>query len=158
AERETLLILEQAAREQAEAANRLKDEFLAVVSHELRTPLNAINGWAYMLLHRTLDDATQLRALQSIQRQGPSQCLLVDDLLDVARIVSGKLRLELREVDSSKVIAAALDVVRPAAEAKQIDLVAELDPAVSLVWADSERLQQVVWNLLSNAIKFTPEG
>jgi len=158
AEREKLLILEQAAREQAEAANRLKDEFLAVVSHELRTPLNAINGWVFLLLHRTLDDEAQLRALQSIQRQVRSQCQLIDDLLDVARIVSGKLRLELRDVDPSKVIAAALDVVRPAAEAKQIDLVADLDPAVSLVWADSERLQQVVWNLLSNAIKFTPQG
>jgi CheY-like chemotaxis protein/two-component sensor histidine kinase len=99
-----------------------------------------------------------LRALQSIQRQVRSQCQLVDDLLDVGRIVSGKLRLELSEVDPSKVIAAALDVVRPAAEAKQIGLTADLDPAVSVMWADSERLQQVVWNLLSNAIKFTPDG
>src|SRR5262249_25569513 len=111
----------------------------------------------FMLLHRTLDDATQLRALQSIQRQVRSQCQLVDDLLDVARIVSGKLRLELSDVDPLKIIAAALDLVRPAAESKQIDLMAELDPAVNLVWADSERLQQVIWNLLSNAIKFTPE-
>jgi PAS domain S-box-containing protein len=158
AEHEKLLIREQAAREQAEGANRLKDEFLAVVSHELRTPLNAINGWVFMLLHRTLDDAAQLRALQSIQRQVHSQCQLIDDLLDVARIVSGKLRLELCDVDLSKVIAAALDVVRPAAEAKQIDLVAELDRAASVVWADSERLQQVIWNLLSNAVKFTPDG
>ena len=157
-EREMLLIREQAAREQAEAANRLKDEFLAVLSHELRTPLNAINGWVFMLLHRTLDDAAQMRALQSIQRQVRSQCQLVDDLLDVARIVSGKLRLAFCDVDPSKVIAAALDVVRPAAEAKQIGLVAGLDPTVSSVWADSERLQQVIWNLLSNAIKFTPEG
>jgi PAS domain S-box-containing protein len=156
--REKLLIREQAAREEAEAANRLKDEFLAVVSHELRTPLNAINGWVFMLLHRTLDDSAQLRALQSIQRQVRSQCQLIDDLLDVARIVSGKLRLELCEVDPSKAIAAALDVVRPAAEAKQINLVAELDPDVSVVWADPERLQQVVWNLLSNAVKFTPKG
>ena len=158
AEREKLLIREQAAREQAEAANRLKDEFLAVVSHELRTPLSAISGWVFMLLHRTLDDLAQIRALQSIQRQVRSQCQLVDDLLDVARIVSGKLRLELCEVDPSNAIAAALDVVRPAAQAKQIDLVAELDPTVSVVWADPERLQQVVWNLLSNAVKFTPGG
>ena len=158
AEREDLLMREQAAREQAEGANRLKDEFLAVVSHELRTPLNAINGWVFMLLHRTLDNAAQLRALQSIQRQVHSQCQLVDDLLDVARIASGKLRLDIAEVDPLKVIAAALEVVRPAAEAKQIDLAAELDPTVSGVWADSERLQQVVWNLLSNAIKFTAEG
>jgi PAS domain S-box-containing protein len=158
AEREKLLVREQAAREQAEAANLLKDEFLAVVSHELRAPLNAINGWVFLLLRGTLDNAAQLRALQSIQRQVRSQCQLIDDLLDVARIVSGKLRLDLCEVDPSKVIAAALDVVRPAAEAKQIDLVADLDPAVSVVWADSDRLQQVVWNLLSNAIRFTPEG
>src|SRR5262245_7106032 len=158
AEREDLLMREQAAREQAEGANRLKDEFLAVVSHELRTPLNAINGWVFMLLHRTLDNAAQLRALQAIQRQVRSQCQLVDDLLDVARIASGKLRLEIAEVDPLKVIAAALEVVRPAAETKQIDLTAELDPTVSVVWADSERLQQVVWNLLSNAIKFTAEG
>jgi CheY-like chemotaxis protein len=136
----------------------LKDEFLAVVSHELRTPLNAINGWVFMLLHRTLDDSAQLRALQSIQRQVRSQCQLIDDLLDVARIVSGKLRLELCAVDPSKAIAAALDVVRPAAEAKQINLVAELDPDASVVWADPERLQQVVWNLLANAVKFTPKG
>jgi PAS domain S-box-containing protein len=158
AQREALFVREQEAREQAEAANRMKDEFLAVVSHELRTPLNAINGWVYMLLSGTLDDAAQLRALQSIQRQVRSQCQLIDDLLDVARIVSGKLRLELREVDPARVIHAALDVVRPAADAKQIDLVADLDASINAVSADSERLQQVIWNLLSNAIKFTPEG
>jgi PAS domain S-box-containing protein len=158
AEREALFVREQEAREQAEAANRLKDEFLAVVSHELRTPLNAINGWAYMILSGALDEAAQLRALQSIQRQVRSQCQLIDDLLDVARIVSGKLRLELREVEPARVIHAALDVVRPAADAKQIDLVADLDASVPAVSADSERLQQVIWNLLSNAIKFTPEG
>ena len=106
----------------------MKDEFLAVVSHELRTPLNAINGWSYMLLGRHDGRGRQARALQSIQRQVRSQCQLIDDLLDVARIVSGKLRLELQEVEPSKVIAAALDVVRPAAEAKQIDLVADARP------------------------------
>jgi CheY-like chemotaxis protein len=157
AEREKLLILEQAARQQAEAANRVKDEFLAVVSHELRTPLNAINGWSYMLLGGTMDRSAQVRALQSIQRQVRSQCQLIDDLLDVARIVSGKLRLELQVVEPSTVIAAALDVVRPAAEAKHIDLVADLDSTAATVSADPERLQQVIWNLLSNAIKFTPE-
>jgi PAS domain S-box-containing protein len=158
AERDRLLVREQAAREQAEAANRVKDEFLAVVSHELRTPLNAINGWTYMLLGTTMDRAAQVRALQSIQRQVRSQCQLIDDLLDVARIVSGKLRLELEEVEPSKVIMAALDVVRPAAEAKRIGLMTDVDSTAGTVSADPERLQQVIWNLLSNAIKFTPEG
>jgi PAS domain S-box-containing protein len=157
ADRENLLILEKAAREQAEAANRMKDEFLAVVSHELRTPLNAINGWTYMLLSGALDVDAQSRALQSIQRQVSTQCQLIDDLLDVARIVSGNLRLERKDVDPSKVITAALDVVRPAAEAKQIELVADFDAAAMTVSADPERLQQVIWNLLSNAIKFTPQ-
>ena len=157
-EREKLLVREQAAREQAETANRVKDEFLAVVSHELRTPLNAINGWVYMLLSGTMDNTTQLHALKSIQRQVRSQGQLIEDLLDVSRITSGKLRLELHEIHPSAVIAAALDVVRPAAEAKQIVLISELDPAVSAVSADPERLQQVIWNLLSNAIKFTPNG
>jgi PAS domain S-box-containing protein len=151
AERENLLIREQ-------AANRLKDEFLAVVSHELRTPLNAINGWAHMLLSGTMDAAAQVQALQSIRRQVRSQNELINDLLDVARITSGKLRLELREVDPAKVIAAALDVVSPAAEAKQIALVAEFDRSVTMLSADPNRLQQVIWNLLSNAIKFTPKG
>jgi PAS domain S-box-containing protein len=157
-EREKLLVCEQSAREQAEAANRVKDEFLAVVSHELRTPLNSINGWAYMLLNGTMDRAAQMHALKSIKRQVVSQGQLIDDLLDVSRIVAGKLRLELREIHPSWVIAAALDVVRPAAEAKQIALASELDPAVITMSADPERLQQVIWNLLSNAIKFTPNG
>jgi PAS domain S-box-containing protein len=156
-QREELLVRERAAREQAEAASRMKDEFLAVVSHELRTPLNAINGWAYMLLGGRMDEVARTHALQSIQRQVRSQCQLINDLLDVARIVSGKLRLQMGDVDPAKFIHAGLDVVRPAAEAKQIELVAELDPAMALMWADSDRLQQVVWNLLSNAIKFTPQ-
>jgi CheY-like chemotaxis protein len=136
----------------------LKDEFLAVVSHELRTPLNAINGWTYMLLSRAMNSADQLQALHSIQRQVRSQNQLINDLLDVARIASGKLRLDLREVDASNVIAAALDVVRPAAVAKQLELIADLDPSGTTLPADAERLQQVIWNLLSNSIKFTPKG
>jgi PAS domain S-box-containing protein len=157
AQREQLLIREQAAREQAETASRMKDEFLAVVSHELRAPLNAISGWAYMLMTGRLDEVSKVRALQSIQRQVHSQTELIDDLLDIARIVSGKLRLELTDVDVSKVINDALDVVRPAAEAKNIDLVAELDSSIGMMRADPERLQQVIWNLLSNAVKFTPD-
>jgi PAS domain S-box-containing protein len=158
AEREQLLSREQAAREQAETANRLKDEFLAVVSHELRTPLSAITGWAHLLLEDKMAPATQLRALQTIQRQARSQGQLIDDLLDVSRIVSGKLRLDSREVELSKVINAAVDVVRPTAEAKNIYLVTDLEAAAGTVSGDPERLQQVIWNLLSNAIKFTPEG
>ncbi len=157
-EREQLLAREQTAREQAETANRVKDEFLAVVSHELRTPLSAITGWAHLLLEGKMAAATQLRALQAIQRQARSQGQLIDDLLDVSRIVSGKLRLDSREVDPSKVINAALDVVRPTAEAKNIDLVTDLEAFAGTVSGDAERLQQVIWNLLSNAIKFTPEG
>src|SRR5215468_11304665 len=121
AEREELLIREQAAREQAESANRVKDEFLAVVSHELRTPLTAISGWAHLLLEGKLAEAAQLRALQAIQRQARSQRQLIDDLLDVSRIVSGKLRLDWHEVEPTKIIEAAIDVVRPTAEAKNID-------------------------------------
>src|SRR6266850_488529 len=157
-EREQLLAREQTAREQAETANRVKDEFLAVVSHELRTPLSAITGWAHLLLEGKMAAATQLRALQAIQRQARSQGQLIDDLLDVSRIVSGKLRLDSREVDPSKVINAALDVVRPTAEAKNIDLVTDLEAFAGTVSGDAERLQQVIWNLLSNAIKFTFEG
>jgi PAS domain S-box-containing protein len=158
AEREQLLVREQAAREQAETANRVKDEFLAVVSHELRTPLSAITGWAHLLLEGKMAGATQLRALQAIQRQARSQGQLIDDLLDVSRIVSGKLRLDSREVEPSKVINAALDVVRPTAETKNIHLVTDIETFAGTVSGDPERLQQVIWNLLSNAIKFTPEG
>ena len=157
AEREELLVREQAAREQAESANRVKDEFLAVVSHELRTPLTAISGWAHLLSEGKLTGAAQLRALQAIQRQARSQRQLIDDLLDVSRIVSGKLRLDWHEIDPSKIINAAIDVVRPTAEAKSIRLVADLDTLAGTVSGDPERLQQVIWNLLSNAIKFTPE-
>jgi PAS domain S-box-containing protein len=157
AEREELLIREQAAREQAEIANRLKDEFLAAVSHELRTPLTAISGWTALLLEGKLPDTAHLRALQAIQRQARSQRQLIDDLLDVSRIVSGKLRLDLQEVEPSRIINGALDVVRPTAEAKHIHLVADSDALTGTVSGDPERLQQVIWNLLSNAIKFTPE-
>src|SRR5262245_6772077 len=156
-EREELLTREKTAREQAESANRVKDEFLAVVSHELRTPLTAISGWTHLLLEGMLPDTAQLRALQAIQRQARSQAQLIDDLLDVSRIVSGKLRLNWQTIDPSKIINAAIDVVRPTAEARNIQLMADLD-LPGTVSGDPERLQQVIWNLLSNAIKFTPEG
>jgi PAS domain S-box-containing protein len=158
AEREEMLFREQAAREQAERANRVKDEFLAVVSHELRTPLTAITGWASILLERAVPESGQLRALQAIQRQSRSQRQLIDDLLDVSRIISGKLRLDFREVEPSKIISGAIDVVRPTADAKNIGLDARTDTREGTVSGDPERLQQVIWNLLSNAIKFTPAG
>jgi PAS domain S-box-containing protein len=158
AEREEMLIREQVAREQAESANRVKDEFLAVVSHELRTPLTAITGWANMLLDGKVPESAQLRALQAIQRQSRSQRQLIDDLLDVSRIVSGKLRLDFGDVEPSKIVGGAVDVVRPTAEAKNIDLVVHMDTREGTISGDPERLQQVIWNLLSNAIKFTPEG
>src|SRR5262249_53538886 len=141
AEREEMLIREQAAREQAEAANRVKDEFLAVVSHELRTPLTAITGWAHLLLEGKLPESAQVRALQAIQRQSRSQRQLIDDLLDVSRIVSGKLRVDFREIEPSKIINAAVDVVRPTAEAKKIDLVVHMDKREGTILGDPERLQ-----------------
>ena len=146
------------ARQAAEAANRAKDEFLATMSHELRTPLNAVLGWTRMLQVENLDPVTFSRALESIQRNARAQNQLVDDLLDVSRIITGKLRLNVQPVDLVAVIEAARDVVRLAAQAKGIELRVSVDPAVSIVPGDAHRLQQVVWNLLSNAIKFTPQG
>lgn len=151
-------IREQAARTEAEAANRMKDEFLLVLSHEIRTPLNGMLGWAQMLKQGKLDSAATSRALEVIERSAKAQTQLVDDLMDVSRIIQGKLRLELRPVSLTSVIAAAIETVRPAAEAKVIKIRTMLDPAASSVSGDESRLQQVVWNLLSNAIKFTPQG
>lgn len=139
-------------------ANRLKDEFLATVSHELRTPLNAILGWTQMLLAGKVAQAATHRALETIERNARTQNQLIEDILDVSRIISGKLRLEVQPVDLVTVIEAALDTVHPAAEAKGIRLTAVLDPEAGPVAGDSGRLQQVVWNLLSNAVKFTPKG
>jgi PAS domain S-box-containing protein len=154
-EREQLLIREQAARAEAETANRAKDEFLATVSHELRTPLNAILGWARMLRAGQIDEDTMTRALETIERNAKAQAQLIADLLDVSRITSGKLRLDVRSVDLVSLIEAAIDSVQPAADAKGIRLQAVLDPRAGPVSGDPDRLQQVVWNLLSNAIKFT---
>src|SRR5947209_2584427 len=155
-ERARLLVLEQAARRHAEEANRLKDEFLATLSHELRTPLNAILGWVQVLRTGKLDAAATARALETIERNSRAQAQLIADLLDVSRIITGKLRLDFRPVELSRIIDAALDGVRPAADARAIQLVVSLAPLASPVLGDSDRLQQVIWNLLSNAIKFTP--
>jgi signal transduction histidine kinase len=151
------LAREKAAREEAEEANRLKDEFLATVSHELRTPLTAILGWSNMLLAGRLGGEMRDRALDIIHRNAQSQNQLISDLLDVSRIISGKLRLDLRTVDLPSVIEAAVEATRPAAEAKGITLTTALDPHAGPINGDADRLQQVVWNLLTNAIKFTPE-
>jgi CheY-like chemotaxis protein len=136
----------------------MKDEFLATLSHELRTPLNAILGWAQMLRMTELEPATAARAYETIERNARAQAQLIADLLDVSRIITGKLRLELGAVDLERVIAAVLDTVRPALDAKRISIAVELDPRAGAVRGDADRLQQVVWNLLSNAIKFTPAG
>ncbi|MFL6216474.1 MAG: PAS domain S-box protein [Blastocatellia bacterium] len=157
-ERERLLAEAQRARALAEDANRLKDEFLATVSHELRTPLNAIVGWSHMLRNRSFDEATTERALETIERNAKVQAQIVEDILDVSRIITGKLRLNVQPIDIASIIESALDSVRPAADAKEIRVQTILDPHTAPVSGDGNRLQQVVWNLLSNAVKFTPRG
>jgi PAS domain S-box-containing protein len=147
---------ERIAHKRAEAANRAKDEFLATVSHELRTPLTAILGWVKMLSSGPMDTDTSKKALEVIERNVRAQSKLVEDLLDVSRIISGKLRIEVKPIDPGAVINAAVDVIKPAADAKHIRIRTTLDSSVGLISGDFERLQQVVWNLLSNAIKFTP--
>jgi PAS domain S-box-containing protein len=156
--RVSLLKREQEARRDAESANRLKDEFLATLSHELRTPLNAIMGWAHLLRTGGLDEATAARALETIDRNAKAQNQLINDILDVSRIITGKLHLTVQPVDAGAVVEAALETVRPAAEAKEIRIEASLAAGTGTVSGDPDRLQQVVWNLLSNAIKFTPKG
>ena len=146
------------ARATAEVANRAKDAFLGTVSHELRTPLSPILLWARMLRQGTLDEETRRRALETIERSAKSQAQIIEDLLDVSRIIAGKMRIEVRPVHLARVIEAAVEVVRPAAEAKGVRLQTVLDTEVGAVSGDPDRLQQVVWNLLSNAIKFTPKG
>ncbi|HEY9666459.1 MAG TPA: PAS domain S-box protein [Coleofasciculaceae cyanobacterium] len=158
AERERLLAREQVAREQAEAANRIKDEFLAVLSHELRSPLNPILGWAKLLRSRKLDEQKTAQALETIERNANLQTQLIGDLLDVSRILQGKLSLNIAPVDLAATITAAMETVRLAAEAKSIQIQTVLNEAVGKVSGDSGRLQQIIWNLLANAVKFTPEG
>ena len=157
-ERQQLLGRERSLRAQAEAAGRMRDEFLATVSHELRTPLNAILGWATMLNKNKLDPAVARRGIESIERNARAQAQLIEDLLDVSRIISGKVRLEVKPVVVTPIIHAALDAVRPAAEAKSIRLDVKIDPSAEHLRADPARLQQVIWNLLSNSLKFTPAG
>jgi PAS domain S-box-containing protein len=157
AEREQLA-REQVARAAAEAANRSKDEFLAMVSHELRSPLNAILGYTRMLRASPADSKEAARAIAVIERSAKAQLQIIEDLLDSARIITGKLRIEPEPIDLSLALEAALDTVRSAAEAKGVTLVADCGPQPEQSLGDSMRLQQVVWNLLTNAIKFTPEG
>ena len=149
---------EQLARTQAESANRIKDEFLAVLSHELRTPLNPILGWSKLLRTRKFDEKKTAEALATIERNAKLQVQLIEDLLDVSRILRGKLTLNVDKVNLSLIILAALETVRLAAEAKSISIVTIFDPNVGQVAGDAGRLQQVIWNLLSNAVKFTPNG
>lgn len=153
--------LEQELRARAEElaeANRLKDEFLATLSHELRTPLTAVLGWAKMLCEATPNEATLAHALKVILRNAEAQQHLIEEVLDVSRIITGKLRLEVRPVELISIIEAAIETVRPAAEAKAIQLERNFDPEANLISGDPERLQQVIWNLLSNAVKFTPHN
>ena len=151
-----LMAREQHARKSAEIANRVKDDFLAMLSHELRTPLNAIFGWTHLLKTGKLNELDRARGIGIIQRNAEAQRAIIDELLDISRIVTGKLQLEPKPVELVGVIEAAIDAVRPAAEAKRIQIVTALDPNAGLVMGEAVRLQQVVWNLLSNAVKFTP--
>jgi CheY-like chemotaxis protein/nitrogen-specific signal transduction histidine kinase len=157
-DRSELLTREQEARRAAEEANRLKDEFLMTLSHELRTPLNAILGWACLLRDSRLDAEKQARAIETIERNARAQTQLIEGLLDMSRIITGKVRLELGPVSLTTTASAVVDSMRPAAEAKGIRLELAADPDVEAVPGDGDRLQQVVWNLVSNAIKFTPDG
>ncbi len=157
-DRAFLFELAQRERLRAEEANRAKDEFLAMVSHELRTPLNAMLGWTRMLRAGGLAPARQEKALQTIERNALAQTQLIEDLLDVTRIITGKLRLTIGPVDFVHIIEAAVETVRPAADAKGVRLQVVLDPAAGNVTGDADRLQQIVWNLLSNAVKFTAKG
>jgi signal transduction histidine kinase/ActR/RegA family two-component response regulator len=157
-ERNEMLVREQAARAEAEQANRTKDEFLAVLSHELRTPLSAILGWSHLVRTGNLDEPQMSRAFETIERNARSQSQLIDDLLDVSRIITGKLQIELRPVDLCAVIGDAIDGVRPAFEAKNVLVETVWNAPGCYVPGDANRLQQIFWNLLSNAIKFTPAG
>jgi signal transduction histidine kinase len=152
------LVREQQAREAAEAANRAKDDFLAMVSHELRSPLNAILGWTRILRSSNVDEETVERALETIERSAKSQAQMIEDLLDISRVINGNLRLNLIEVNLANLIKRVLEASYPAAEAKQIQIHTDTNGPVGLVMGDPDRLQQIFANLLSNAVKFTPEA
>jgi PAS domain S-box-containing protein len=157
-ERATLLLREKQARQEAESANRAKDEFLATLSHEMRTPLNAIVGWAHLLRTGQLDAAAAQRAIEVIDRNARAQSQIISDVLDVSKIVTGKLRLNAAPVSVVPVVEGALEAVRPAADAKGVRIETAFEPREASVSGDPDRLRQVVWNLLSNAVKFTPHG
>lgn len=157
-ERQQLLVREQALRSQAEEAGRIKDEFLATVSHELRTPLSAILGWATLLKRGDLDEIVAIRGVDAIERNAKAQAELIEDLLDVSRIISGKLRIDVKPVSLVPIVEVAIDTVKPAADAKAIRIEVSMDQSLNHLRADSARLQQVIWNLLSNSIKFTAQG
>jgi signal transduction histidine kinase len=146
------------AQRAAEESSRLKEEFLATISHELRTPLNAILGWTRILRSKSMEPSAAAKALETIERNARAQAQLIDDLLDVSRIVTGKLKMDVRPVDPATFTEAAIDAVQPAAEAKGVRLVKVIDTGAVSVRGDPVRLQQVVWNLLSNAVKFTRRG
>jgi signal transduction histidine kinase len=157
-ERARAYAAERQARADSEAANRMKDEFLATLSHELRTPLNAMLGWMQLLRTRTFDPVKMAQALETIDRNSKSLAALIEDILDISGIMMGKLQLSVAPCELISVIEAAIETIRPAAEAKLIQMECCLDASAQLVWGDANRLQQVVWNLLSNAVKFTPKG
>ena len=151
------LVTANASRAEAEDANRAKDEFLATISHELRTPLNAIMGWASLLKGDGLDEATKIQAIEIIERNARVQAQLIEDLLDVSRIIAGNFRLEYAEIDLSQMARSVVESLAPTVQTKNIECRLEAEP-VSALCGDPTRLQQVMWNLMSNAIKFTPEG
>jgi PAS domain S-box-containing protein len=157
-ERDRLLVSELAARELAEANSRIKDEFLAAVSHEIRAPLNAITGWTQLLVNGGLDEAEKGHALDTIQRNVRSQSQIIEDLLDISRIVAGQMRLDLKPLDLVESIERAVEGALPAARAKHIEIVRIAPPRPPFVMGDGSRLQQILWNLLTNAVKFTPRG
>lgn len=157
-ERRILLESERTARTEAERMSELKDEFLATLSHELRTPLNAILGWAQMLRLGIKDEATLHKGLDTIERNARAQAQLIDDLLDMSRIISGKIRLDVQLVDPAAFIETAMETAGPAAMAKGIRIEKRIDPGAGMIFGDPDHLQQIMWNLLSNAVKFTPGG
>jgi PAS domain S-box-containing protein len=158
AERERLLLQEKEAREQAEAASQIKDQFLATISHELRTPLTAIIGWVRMMCRTKLSETQTRHALDVIEQNARTQSRLVDDILDTSRIINGKFTIDLKPIAVEPILQAAVDIIRPAADAKRIAINIVTDGQISIIRGDPDRLQQVFWNLLSNAVKFTDEG